>query len=290
MKSYTLGLVSIGLPVYNEARFLRESLDSLRAQIYENIEIVISDNASTDETESICREYVARDERIIYLRNESNLGAVANGGVVFREARGEYFMWGSGHDTWSRNYVESAVAALNGSAGAAVAVPSTVWIDERGALMSKESGYYDTRGLTPIGRFFAVFWGNMHPILGVMRLERVCRCMPSPEIVGADMLFLCKLALRWHFVGSPESVLGRREFRHEASYEEKLKRYGSSAYTLSRSQLGSICGPLLLPAYLCAAILRSPLPLVDRLCMLVGVLTCLPVRYLEGKRQNARQS
>jgi glycosyltransferase involved in cell wall biosynthesis len=290
MTSYLPRLVSIGLPVYNEALFLRESLDALLNQSYDEIEIVISDNASTDDTERICQEYCSANERIRCVRNDENIGAISNFQMVFQHARGEYFMWASGHDTWSPNFIESAVAALNKSVNAAIAVPSTRWVDGSGVLMTRESGYYDTRGLTPIARFFMVFWGNMHPILGVMRTERLRYCMPLPEIVGTDMFLLCKLVLQWDFVPSPESVLSRREFRHEASYQEKLKRYGSSGYSLSRSRLRGFLGLLLLPAHLCRLVLRSPLPIADRIFMLLGFLACLPVRYLEGKRQNARRS
>jgi glycosyltransferase involved in cell wall biosynthesis len=70
--------VSIGLPVYNGERFLKEALDSLLAQIYTDFELIISDNASTDQIESICRTYAASDRRIRYYRNKENVGAAHN--------------------------------------------------------------------------------------------------------------------------------------------------------------------------------------------------------------------
>ena len=56
--------VSIAVPVYNGERYLRESLDGLLAQTFTDFELVIADNASTDGTETICREYAARDPRV----------------------------------------------------------------------------------------------------------------------------------------------------------------------------------------------------------------------------------
>lgn len=89
--------VSIGMPVYNGEKFIREALDSLLAQTFTDFELIISDNASTDGTEAICREYAAKDSRIRYVRQAKNLGPVANFKYVLDEAVGEYFMWAA-HD------------------------------------------------------------------------------------------------------------------------------------------------------------------------------------------------
>jgi glycosyltransferase involved in cell wall biosynthesis len=67
--------LSIGLPVYNGEEYLAESLDALLGQTYEDFELVISDNASTDGTQELCRKYAARDSRIRYLRLPRNIGA-----------------------------------------------------------------------------------------------------------------------------------------------------------------------------------------------------------------------
>ena len=75
--------VSIGMPVYNGAKFIEAALDSLLAQTFEGFELIISDNASTDRTEVICRSYAARDNRIRYYRQEKNQGAIWNFNHVF---------------------------------------------------------------------------------------------------------------------------------------------------------------------------------------------------------------
>ena len=98
--------VSIGMPVFNGERTLLAALDSLLAQSFTDFELIISDNASTDQTESICREYAARDNRIRYVRQGTNIGAAANFKFVLAEARGEYFMWAACDDMRSPNFVE----------------------------------------------------------------------------------------------------------------------------------------------------------------------------------------
>src|SRR5262245_14062805 len=91
-------LVSIGLPTYNRASMLPRAIESVLAQTHANIELVLSDNASTDETETICREAQARDPRINYIRQAVNIGLIANFKFVLREARGAFFMWLSDDD------------------------------------------------------------------------------------------------------------------------------------------------------------------------------------------------
>lgn len=98
--------VSIGMPVYNGGKFIREALDSLLAQTFTDFELIISDNASTDATELICREYAARDLRIYYVRHEANRGAPANFQFVLDKARGEYFMWAAADDVRSPDFLE----------------------------------------------------------------------------------------------------------------------------------------------------------------------------------------
>ena len=85
--------VSIGLPVYNGEKYLEQALISILSQTYTDFELIISDNASTDRTQAICREYAAKDPRIRYYCNEENLGAAPNHNRVFELASGEYFKW-----------------------------------------------------------------------------------------------------------------------------------------------------------------------------------------------------
>lgn len=99
--------VTIGMPVYNGAKFIREALDSLLAQTFSNFELIISDNASTDATQAICEEYVCRDLRIRYVRQSENRGAAANFQFVLDEAVGEYFMWAAADDQWDANWLSN---------------------------------------------------------------------------------------------------------------------------------------------------------------------------------------
>lgn len=98
--------VSIGMPVFNGEPFLREALDSLLGQTFADFELVISDNASSDNTELICKEYASRDARIRYVRQLENKGALANFQIVLAAAVGRYFMWAAADDRWQDNWLE----------------------------------------------------------------------------------------------------------------------------------------------------------------------------------------
>ncbi len=105
--------VSIGMPVYNGASLIRDALDTLLLQTFTDFELIISDNASIDATESICRDYAAKDARIRYIRQPENRGAWANFTFVLDEAVGQYFMWAAHDDTRDLDFVEKLVAQMD---------------------------------------------------------------------------------------------------------------------------------------------------------------------------------
>lgn len=112
-------VVSIGMPVYNGERFIREALDSLLSQTFTDFELIISDNASTDSTERICRIYAEQDPRIRYIRQNENLGALPNFQFVLNEAKAEYFMWAACDDQWDSNWIEQLQVTLKETGGGA---------------------------------------------------------------------------------------------------------------------------------------------------------------------------
>lgn len=117
-------LVSIALPTYNRAKYIRRAIDAILAQDYTNFELIIADNASVDETPEICKEYCARDERIRYIRLEKNIGMLPDWVVAFKEAKGVYFMWIADDDWWAPEYVSTLVAALENNPTHGVALCS----------------------------------------------------------------------------------------------------------------------------------------------------------------------
>ncbi len=91
---------------------MRRALDSLLAQTYDNLEILVSDNHSTDRTYEICKEYQEKDSRVSVCRNKSNVGIVENFRIVYRKARGEFFMWAAGDDLWKPEFLEALIKQM----------------------------------------------------------------------------------------------------------------------------------------------------------------------------------
>ncbi len=128
-------LVSIGLPVYNGERFIQRALDSLLAQDYSNLELIISDNASTDRTGDICLSCQAKDARIRYYRNEANIGMMGNFKRALDLARGEFFMFAAHDDRWSPEFISSLLADLNRHPESEVVMSALDVVDEKGVLI-----------------------------------------------------------------------------------------------------------------------------------------------------------
>lgn len=277
-------LVSLGVFLRNEGRFIGESLASLRAQDYPNLEIVISDNCSTDDTEEICRRMCGGDPRVSYERQEHNIGAAANSIHVLERANGKYFMWASGHDLWSPNLVSACVAALEQHPDAALAYASSSWIDADGQLLDKESGWYDTLGMDPMLRFFMAFWGNLHPVLGLVRTEFLRDLPRIHACAGSDQIVLAELALRGGFIHVPEASWSRREPRGKEAHLDKIKRYTGKDFGLAGSWLDRRLPLLRLPLEQLRAIYRSRLSFVEKLAMWIALLPAFVVRYLAGRK------
>src|ERR1700758_837964 len=105
--------LTVGLPVYNGENYLAESIEALLGQTYEDFELIISDNASSDGTADICQRYRKQDSRICYIRQKRNIGLNPNHNFVIGQARGEMFKMASHDDLYARDLLKCCVEALD---------------------------------------------------------------------------------------------------------------------------------------------------------------------------------
>jgi glycosyltransferase involved in cell wall biosynthesis len=203
-------LVSLGLPVYNGEKYLRRAIDSLLAQDYENLELIISDNASTDRTVEICQEYQLKDRRVHYYRNEKNMGGAWNFNRVLELARGEFFMWTADDDIWKPEFISSLFTELQNHPEAGVAMCATDVIGEDEQLIrtirfngrnnpNQFGSYRMLMGLTAWGRKFRKY--NLF-ILGLYRktlLQHAYRWYMRVAKGDTDRFLMCLVALATHF-------------------------------------------------------------------------------------------
>lgn len=210
-------LVSIGMTVFNCERFLVEALESLLSQDYENFELIISDNASEDRTPEICREYQARDRRIRYSRNETDMGSLFNYTKVKNLSRGKYYMGATDHDLWHPTLLTKCVAVLENDPEVVICYPRTQRIDVNGNFLFLGPSRFDTRGMSPAARYVHII-NNIaggEAAYGVMRLENYKRIVINP-VWAADLALLSALALDGAFAHLPEVLLSLRIIRDES--------------------------------------------------------------------------
>lgn len=209
--------VSVGLPVYNGERYLEAAIESALGQTYEDFELIISDNASEDRTEAICRHYADLDERIRYRRHPRNLGAARNYNSVFAASRGELFRWVAHDDLSAPELLERCIGALDrAGARAVLAFPRTRIVDERGDLVEDWAHQGPSGGRVPHERLRDLLGdprGHLHlcsPVFGIIRSDALRRTRLYQSFNSADKVLLVELALLGDFVEVPELLFMRR--------------------------------------------------------------------------------
>lgn len=188
-------LVSIGVPVFNSETTIKAALDSLISQTYSNIEIIISDNASTDLTTDICREYALRDDRIVFFQQTENLGVTHNFDFVLKASRGEYFMWAAGDDVRSKDYISINVKYLIDNPGYVVSTSLDnlfTSLENLNTMFHKKHKNYSLEGsMSDRCKFFFEIDLLPHGLFyGLFRSDVIKKCpyvsMPLPLIWAWD--------------------------------------------------------------------------------------------------------
>ncbi|MEW1910361.1 glycosyltransferase family 2 protein [Kitasatospora sp. NPDC085895] len=259
--------LSIGLPVYNGEEYLAESLDAVLGQTYEDFELIVSDNASTDGTEEICRTYAARDSRIRYLRLHRNIGATPNHNLVFARSRGELFKWASHDDLYGRDLLLRCVEALDERPEVILAHTDQAVIDGAGQVtVPYEYGLATASPHAPERFRSMLFEPGGDDFYGVLRADVLRRVRPMDSYHHADRTFVAEIALHGPFHQVPELLYFRRDHPTRAERANPSKR--SRCVNLDPRRAGPLHPtPRLLAEYVwgfVSAVRRAPLSSADR--------------------------
>jgi glycosyltransferase involved in cell wall biosynthesis len=205
--------VSIGLPVHNGARYVRETMESVLSQDDVDLELLIGDNGSTDATSSICREVAASDDRVRYMRNEENLGASWNFNRLVTEARGEYFKWAPHDDVVGPGYLSGCVDVLDREPDVVLCHALSADIDADGAITRYWDALPDRGAASAATRLRAVLdrpdicW----PVVGLIRRDVLLRTPMIAPYSSSDLGLLAELALYGRFHELPEVLSFHRD-------------------------------------------------------------------------------
>ncbi len=221
-------LVTIGIPTYNGAHRIGKAIESIANQDYPNIEILISDNASTDDTEAVCREFAKKYPNINYYRQPENRGILNNFDYVHRNASGAYFMWLSDDDFIKPGLVKEYVHFLDAHPDySMVCAQTNYWKD--GKFMHTETGM-SVEHASPLRRMISMFMKNQGAgvIFGLLRIESANQ-LQWRHILGSDWYFMAGMAFfgkvkQLDFVGMQRDMGGVSE-----THKKMARIYGEPA-------------------------------------------------------------
>ena len=206
-------LVTVGIPVYNGARHLERAARSLLDQTLADFELLIADNASTDDTPQLCAELAKQDGRVRIIRHSVNIGAPRNWNSLVHAAGGRYFKWSSVNDTCAPTLLERCVNALEADPGAVLSYGRTQLTDGDGNPTEIYSGDIDVRMDRPSQRFEAVCLRMTlnNAMCGVIRTDVLRRTGLDRQYPSGDMALMSELALHGRLLLLPEVLLFRRQ-------------------------------------------------------------------------------
>jgi glycosyltransferase involved in cell wall biosynthesis len=222
------------MPVYNGERYLEEALQSVLSQSYEDLEVVIADNASTDGTEEVCRTYARSDERIRYFRMRQNYGVIDNFNNVFRLSTGEYFKWAASDDVCGPDYLLEAVNVLESDPSVVLAWATPVGIDEQGERVSmpfevsdlnSPNSAYSPDPTVRFRRLLRNIWWTDGPFYGVIRAATLAETRRLvPHHMSSDHILLTELSLKGRFYEIPGELFFSRVHSGKTSRQHRTLR------------------------------------------------------------------
>jgi glycosyltransferase involved in cell wall biosynthesis len=260
-------ILSIGLPVYNGEDYLGLALDSLLAQTFNDFELIISDNASTDGTRDICECYSKKDDRIRYYRSDTNLGMHRNWNRVFELSSGKYFKWAAHDDLYTPRFLEKCVDVLDHDESVVLCYSRTKIINETGQFVRDYDVFLKTDSSKPYDRFYNMLavdhW--CFPIFGVIRSDILKDTPLHGYYFGSDRALLAELCLHGRVCEIPEYMFLRRDHPNASTSFANLNHWERLiSFNPTKSSQATYLGPRRIYEYT-ASIHRSPLTCTDRL-------------------------
>lgn len=238
------------VPAYNSGRFIERMLDSLAEQTYPNIEILISDDRSTDNTLTVCRRFAQGHPNVTVVSQEQNLGWVANSNFLLNAAEGDYFFFAFDDDELAPTYVERLAQALSANHAAVVAHSDMRYVKEDGRSEVLSSDLLS--GVKrPFDRARIMLNNSDDWWIAFRGLYRATTCR---ELVGlkrnicgergADWLWLLAMTLRGQWVRVPGALYTKYRREGSVGSKENWKR-GIASRTVVFAM--SICEVVIAP-------------------------------------------
>jgi glycosyltransferase involved in cell wall biosynthesis len=202
--------LAVGLAVYNGQQYLARAIDSILSQTFGDFELILSDNASTDGTEEICRTYARNDRRVRYLRNAVNVGVAENFNIAFRASNSRYFRWAAHDDVIGPSYLQQCLKLLDADPAMAAAHSLTRAIDENDTVFRVDPEPVLLQSPSAAERYRAIITGREHAFWSVIRSDFIRQAYPHKPHPSSEFIFQAEIALRGRFGIVKEPLFGER--------------------------------------------------------------------------------
>jgi glycosyltransferase involved in cell wall biosynthesis len=263
---------SIGIPVFQGENYLDWALKAARTQDYDDIEIVVSDNASTDGTRGIVERHAAEDHRVRALRQPSNIVAAENYNEVLRASSGAYFAWNAHDDFSSSSFISAGVAALESNPNAVVAIARSYWVDVDGTKLEEIPVPPGLDSPSPAQRFRSAARGAPAALVfGLYRRQLVEKSHLHQAFSGSDRNFVAEMMLFGRAVKAADAEFYMREHPDRSvrrlNLDESRRRFEHSRESWYSPERG---GRIVFPAWrrlagYATAIARAPIGTWERI-------------------------
>ncbi len=238
-----LPLVSIGLPVYNGEDFIRQAIKSVINQDYPNIELVISDNTSTDNTQSICEEYTAEYSRIKYHRQPINQGMIANFNATLELAQGDFFCWLSHDDFLAPTYISKCMSMLDRHSQAIACCSEINFVNYDGTNREEWTKAYtnfDALNKDVVARVHELIskvgWYALYSVFRIDILKGMSKCQNRyPD----DVMLMLEWLLFGEIAKVPEYLYNYRVPNIHKNHEDYIRAFGLDPVTADEVRKGS---------------------------------------------------
>lgn len=206
-------LLCIGLPVFNGQDYIAETIESLLGQSFGDFQLIIADNASTDNTIEICERYASHDARVRLLKSDINKGAAWNFNRTVYQSQSKYFKWAAHDDLHAPEFLSRCIDVLEGDEKVVLAFTRTHFIDGSGSDLGEYKFPVDLETATKRDLFLIYANGGhiVHEVFGVMRRDALENTPLIGGYVGSDLIMLGRLALTGRFVQVPSVLFFHRE-------------------------------------------------------------------------------
>jgi glycosyltransferase involved in cell wall biosynthesis len=285
--------VSIGIPVYNGEKYLRQAIESILSQTFTDLELIVSDNCSTDSTATIVLEYAERDPRVRFSHNRTNIGAAKNYKVCLELATGEYFRWMAADDYIAPTLIEREVAALDAKPDAVLAYSPSQAVDSDGRPLSMRSGgaldYFSQADVATRYRMFREerdlrhghrAWPMLY-IFGLMRTADLRQTSIMPSFINSDSTVVLEMLLRGRFVSIPETLTYFRHHANSYSVYAKDNKKRKAFFDPNVGFISNLLGDKQVHVENALAVLRAPISIVAK----ASILHHMATWALWGKRR-----